>query len=112
MISNCFVCGKESKIVKHHITYNPEKIILVCESCHDLIHRTELHNELKPVKGESKEFYKNQRSKFKQINLQCSVLENLRKIGDEKGYPSYCKVIRYLVEHWEESYKLGEVKEK
>ena len=49
---------------------------------------------------------------YRQLSVNVSVMEKLKKIQLEKGYPSYNKVIRYLVEHWEESYKVGEVKEK
>ena len=49
---------------------------------------------------------------YRQLSVNVSVMEELKKIQVEKGYPSYNKVIRYLVGYWKESYKLGEVKEK
>jgi len=33
----CYFCG-EPKIVKHHISYTPEKIIYLCRSCHSKLH--------------------------------------------------------------------------
>ena len=49
---------------------------------------------------------------YRQLSVNVSVMEELKKIQVEKGYPSYNKVIRYLVGYWKESYKLSEVKEK
>ncbi len=34
----CELCGIKDSQIKHHITYNPEKIIHVCRSCHGKIH--------------------------------------------------------------------------
>ena len=42
----------------HHIEYQPEeKTIEVCTKCHNIIHHTNRHPELKPRPGESREFY-------------------------------------------------------
>ena len=35
----CFKCGTTSgKIITHHVSYNPEKIVDCCQSCHVKIH--------------------------------------------------------------------------
>lgn len=34
----CFKCGKETKTIKHHLSYNPEVLVDSCVSCHKLIH--------------------------------------------------------------------------
>jgi hypothetical protein len=36
--NKCYMCKKICKTEKHHISYCPEKIILVCCSCHKKIH--------------------------------------------------------------------------
>lgn len=49
--SNCVVCGKDldyNSVIKHHVNYNPEKIIDVCRSCHLKIHRSDKYPNLKP----------------------------------------------------------------
>lgn len=33
----CFFCDKE-KTIQHHISYVPEKLIFICESCHFKLH--------------------------------------------------------------------------
>lgn len=36
---SCELCGnKESGVVRHHVTYNPEVIIKLCRSCHGKVH--------------------------------------------------------------------------
>ena len=34
----CFKCGSDRFVIKHHISYNPEKIVDCCRSCHQTIH--------------------------------------------------------------------------
>jgi len=34
----CALCGKEGKLVIHHIRYDPVKTIKICHSCHRKIH--------------------------------------------------------------------------
>lgn len=34
----CELCGSEEKLRHHHLTYVPEKIILLCYSCHTAVH--------------------------------------------------------------------------
>ena len=49
--THCAVCGKvityETKIT-HHVSYEPEKTIDICRSCHSKIHRTNKYQKLKP----------------------------------------------------------------
>jgi hypothetical protein len=35
----CSICGKDQGLLLHHISYVPEKTIVVCKSCHWNIHR-------------------------------------------------------------------------
>lgn len=34
----CAVCNSTKGLISHHITYRPEKKIIVCRSCHNYIH--------------------------------------------------------------------------
>ena len=40
-IGKCYICHKSSndfKLIEHHITYIPEEKIIMCRSCHDILH--------------------------------------------------------------------------
>lgn len=45
----CFKCGKEKETINHHISYNPEKIVDCCRSCHKKIHNRVRENDLCPL---------------------------------------------------------------
>lgn len=34
----CEICEAREKRIEHHISYEPEKTILICKSCHNKIH--------------------------------------------------------------------------
>jgi hypothetical protein len=38
MEKTCFKCGSTKSIVVHHLSYNPEKTVFCCKSCHVKIH--------------------------------------------------------------------------
>lgn len=38
-MKTCELCGSERKLYHHHLTYTPEKIILLCYLCHITVHR-------------------------------------------------------------------------
>lgn len=42
----CELCGIKDAQVRHHITYNPEKIIRICRSCHGKIHYKQFPNPI------------------------------------------------------------------
>ena len=42
----CELCGIKDAQIRHHIIYNPEKIIMVCRSCHGKIHYKGFPNPL------------------------------------------------------------------
>lgn len=37
-METCGLCDSERKLCHHHLSYNPEKIILLCYSCHVMVH--------------------------------------------------------------------------
>lgn len=60
----CAACGvkipREEQIY-HHVSYSPEVIVKVHASCHQRIHRTEEHPELRPSREETENFYQRKR---------------------------------------------------
>jgi len=38
MQKHCFFCGATWNLINHHINYNPERTIIVCCSCHSILH--------------------------------------------------------------------------
>lgn len=64
----CLVCNEKMDFntgIRHHVSYLPEKIIIVHIGCHNKIHKTNLYPHLRPNAEEIKAFYK----KNKQGNL-------------------------------------------
>ena len=64
----CLVClkcqnfdevGKTISLIKHHVSYFPQKIAHVHKQCHDEIHATDNHVLIQYDKGDSKKFYDN-----------------------------------------------------
>ena len=50
MENKCFKCGTTvGKIIPHHISYKPEKIVFCCWSCHQTIHYKIRKNNLCPL---------------------------------------------------------------
>jgi len=37
-ITSCAYCGSKENLVKHHISYNPPVVVVVCQKCHEKIH--------------------------------------------------------------------------
>lgn len=51
----CELCGYKEHLVNHHISYVPERIIVVCPSCHTKIHKLDANILLQPERTK-KEF--------------------------------------------------------
>jgi len=47
----CLLCGQEGNLQNHHISYSPEKIISVCQSCQNDIHSEDEYKHLQPEKS-------------------------------------------------------------
>jgi len=43
-MSECVECGATEQIHQHHITYEPEKTVPLCASCHRKVHHDESHD--------------------------------------------------------------------
>lgn len=35
---SCKACGNTESLVRHHLTYKPERIINLCQLCHNFLH--------------------------------------------------------------------------
>lgn len=35
---SCAICGSNENLVRHHTSYNPERILVLCHSCHTMVH--------------------------------------------------------------------------
>lgn len=61
-IGLCCLCKKTGlTLINHHYSYYPEATILVCISCHSLIHKStekDVINKLRPSKEDADKFYK------------------------------------------------------
>lgn len=60
----CPACNEKMDFyagIKHHISYFPEKIVLVHIKCHNKIHKTDLYTHLRPDAEEIKAFYQKKR---------------------------------------------------
>ena len=67
----CLVClkcptfdedGKIISLIKHHVSYFPEKITHVHKHCHDVIHSTKNHVLIQYDDGDGRKFYDNIKS--------------------------------------------------
>jgi len=38
VIGQCRKCGAKDNLQKHHISYEPEKTVILCEKCHKSLH--------------------------------------------------------------------------
>jgi len=53
----CFGSSLDSKLIRHHLSYFPERIAFVHYECHKKIHETPLTQFIQYGEGDSKKFY-------------------------------------------------------
>lgn len=88
----CDVCNNyvfDNKWIKHHTSYDPEKIIEICRSCHTKIHHGNEYNNIKPNKDDINKFYQQ-----KVVKQKCSVCGencNAKPYEDQPYFCSKCK---------------------
>ena len=72
-------CGHwgQLKIVKHHYSYFPPKIIRICHSCHNKIHGKVkgIYERWQPPAYDASKFYGKQQLNFKEINKRKQYLK-------------------------------------
>lgn len=62
--SKCFICESTTNLRIHHISYNPEKIVTLCGSCHGFIHTLAKRPfEIIEISGKRFVLYKRKRRK-------------------------------------------------
>ncbi len=87
----------------HHVSYFPEKTILVCKNCHQKIHHTEEFQELKPPTGDSKKFYNGEKNMLP-LRMVCTWCEH--EWVTRKNRPTRCPRCRseYIFQRFSVSY--------
>ncbi len=53
----CFGCPKDTKLIKHHLSYFPERVAYVHYDCHKKIHESPLDVFIQYKQGDSRKFY-------------------------------------------------------
>jgi len=38
--AKCLICGSDKMLVRHHVTYRPPKVVILCASCHWKVHNS------------------------------------------------------------------------
>lgn len=99
---NCELCG-DGGAIEHHICYKPEKVILVCKSCHSNIHYKNIRPDLCPEKGE--DYFGRLRytgparkkllSKFISIKIPLKELAMWQKKNSCKSFRLWCESLIY-----------------
>jgi len=57
-LQECDVCGEfKENVHEHHIDYQKDKTIDACRACHEEIHHTEKHPELKPPQDQLNNYW-------------------------------------------------------
>jgi hypothetical protein len=72
MAENCIYCRTTEKIIKHHLSYNPEIIVPCCLSCH-----REMHHQLPKISTTDRRISVNSavRRRYSQIKAR-RIIEN------------------------------------
>lgn len=86
---SCYFCNSSKQIIQHHLSYNPQKLIKICSSCHNKLHFLikEYHTN---IKEKDETIYKlNQRLDI--INNAFTTVNNIVKYNpflenNEKSY--------------------------
>jgi ribosome-binding protein aMBF1 (putative translation factor) len=84
----CTVCGKDGKVVNHHINYKENKTIKVCPTCHRRIHTNPKYSALKPVDS----------SGYTMIQIKKKTAQALKQTSNIKFGDSYDSILVRLIE--------------
>ena len=69
----CFGSSLDSKLLKHHISYFPERVAYVHYDCHNRIHSVPLTNFIQYDEGDSSKFYDNESNKTKDQTIEARL---------------------------------------
>ena len=64
IVGVCCVCGSAEKLQRHHVQYTPEETIIVCNSCHSLIHNRKIGYQNRTTDTIKKERRKNTNHRY------------------------------------------------
>ena len=81
-VETCVVCHEKiyGNVIRHHISYFPEKIVYVDNSCHAKIHLQKQYPHLAPSEGHAKIFYDEIKAERKREKLE---RQEEKRIEDE-----------------------------
>jgi hypothetical protein len=88
----CELCKEKigyQEEIEHHVSYFPEKKIILHKKCHNKIHKTNKHPELKPSKEDVKKFYLKQKKEKICPTCKKPFKNNRKTYCNEKCRPSY-----------------------
>ena len=96
----CKICKSTEKLISHHVSYFPEKKIIVCRSCHTKISHYDKYKKFRPDKKEVTRFYSYARNYIRlNFTLPEDTLKKLQKISKEEQR-SISNMISHLVEQY------------
>lgn len=62
-------------LINHHVSYFPEKIIVVCRKCHNQIHKTDKYLGLKPDSNEIRKYYSQNKRPEQAVSGQQKIIK-------------------------------------
>lgn len=70
--SICYFCSAGSELLTHHITYVPENVVVLCNSCHHKIHHVMSTQHLVEVKRarDFRKFFKAASNLYKEMEVE------------------------------------------
>lgn len=107
----CSLCESDERLEKHHVSYFPEKLILVCKVCHSKIHHDEtFHPELRPPKEDGIIFY-GKKDPTEVLNISLSVQNGIKiellEIQQRMGLNDVNEVLRFIIHQYYQKLNLN-----
>jgi len=72
----CSVCGSTERVIRHHTSYSPERLIHLCRSCHNKIHAGSLDidpSEFEVAEGDVKSSVNLPRDLWRRFKAACAM---------------------------------------
>lgn len=64
----CEICEKNKNLVNHHVSYFPEEIIVLCNKCHTILHKTTNRDQCELLPDMKRSTWKKIKRLFKYSN--------------------------------------------
>jgi hypothetical protein len=109
----CELCGSNVNIRRHHISYFPEKIIVLCNDCHTKVHHDlTFHPELQPPKEDASIYYgrKDPTTPLRiEMDIKNGIKVELLEIQNLLGLTEVSETIRFIINQYYKQIKLNKV---